>query len=81
MKKLILPLAVIFITMSSFTTIDVNTTEEFEQGVCEQYAEFYASVVVDNGGNYFSGYFGAYADCLDTLGVAGLAEAPISINP
>ena len=39
MKKLILPLAVLFITMSSFTTIEVNKAEEF--GYCDDIAEFW----------------------------------------
>ena len=64
MKKLFLPV-VIFITMSSFTSMvapDINL-EDNDSNLCSIYADEIASEASANGGNYYRAWFYAYAYC------------------
>jgi hypothetical protein len=33
------------------------------------------NLFVSNGLNYYTGYFGGYADCVSTLGISGVIES------
>ena len=53
--------------MSSFTTKDSNTTKAISEEVpdiCSAYADYAATLIEQEGGNYYQAWFESYAYCL-----------------
>lgn len=74
MKKLVLVLSVVFVTMSSFAKKDLESKVAFEDvpDICSAYAHYAGTLIEQEGGNYYQGWFESYAYCI--------AQEDLSLN-
>ncbi|MEM9679001.1 MAG: hypothetical protein AAF901_01650 [Bacteroidota bacterium] len=72
MRKKVYSLLLVILFVSSSLNASGAIPESEYGGACKFYAEWMGYVFAENGLNYYEGYFGAYADCLEKLGAGGL---------
>ena len=76
MKKKVLSFLILFIFIGNSLSLNANEINEklLFKSACELYAEWMGNLFVENGLNYYEGYFGGYSDCLNKLGVSGILD-------
>ena len=76
-KKIFSIAAVVLFASSNLNATSHKLTPKEEptleaQGACQMYADWVGQRSVELGENYYEGWFGAYAHCLEVLGTSGL---------
>jgi pimeloyl-CoA synthetase len=67
------------VALFMISSVNVNANQKINEleyaSACELYAQVMGNLFVSNGLNYYTGYFGGYADCVSTLGISGVIES------